>query len=49
LIGQTVCLAAEHPQTAELIHDRGFDVQTVALSEFAKAEGGITCLSIVLR
>jgi dimethylargininase len=47
-IGETVCLATEHPQTADLIRQRGFAVETVELSEFAKAEGGITCLSILL-
>jgi dimethylargininase len=47
-IGQTVCLAAEHEQTAALIRRRGFPVETTDLSEFAKAEGGITCLSILL-
>ena len=43
-----VCLAASHPQTAELVRSRGFNVQTVDLSEFAKAEAGVTCLSLLL-
>ena len=47
LVGTTVCLAAEHPRTAEMIHRRGFQVRTAALSEFAKAEGGATCLSLL--
>jgi dimethylargininase len=47
-VGTTVCLAAEHPQTAELIRQRGFRVRTTRLSEFAKAEGGSTCLSLLL-
>jgi dimethylargininase len=48
-IGRTVCMAAEHGQTADLIRERGFDVETAELSEFAKAEGGITCLSILFN
>ena len=47
LVGSAVCLAAEHKRTAEVIHDRGFDVRTVELAEFAKAEGGVTCLSLL--
>jgi dimethylargininase len=42
-----VCAAAEHVQTAELLRRRGHDVRTVPLSEFAKAEGGVTCLSLL--
>jgi dimethylargininase len=47
LVGGAVCLAAEHKRTAEMIHQRGLDVRTVELSEFAKAEGGVTCLSLL--
>jgi dimethylargininase len=47
-IGNTVCLPAEHVQTADLLRQQGFSVRTVPLSEFAKAEGGITCLSLLL-
>ena len=47
LVGGTVCIAAEHKLTAEMIQRRGFDVRTVELTEFAKAEGGVTCLSIL--
>ena len=48
LVGASVCLAAAHPQTAGLIRARGFEVRTVDISEFAKAEGGVTCLSLLL-
>jgi dimethylargininase len=47
-IGGTVCLAAGHDQTADLLSRRGFDVRVLDLSEFAKAEGGVTCLSLLL-
>lgn len=47
LVGATVWVAAEHKRTAEMIRQRGFEVRTVELSEFAKAEGGVTCLSLL--
>jgi dimethylargininase len=46
-IGSRICLSAEHPLTAELISGLGYTIRTVELSEFAKAEGGVTCLSII--
>jgi dimethylargininase len=46
-VGLHVCMATEHVQTADMIRARGFAVEIVELSEFAKAEGGISCLSIL--
>lgn len=46
-IGRSVVSAAEHPKTAALIGTLGFDSRTTPLGEFAKAEGGVTCLSLV--
>jgi dimethylargininase len=43
----TVLVADAHPQTAELVCRLGFPVKTVELTEFAKAEGGATCLSLL--
>jgi dimethylargininase len=37
------------PRTLERIVSRGFDVQAVDVSEFLKAEAGVTCKSIVYR
>ena len=47
LIGGSVCAAAAHARTVEMIRQRGFVVHTTDLSEFAKAEGGVTCLSLL--
>ena len=47
LVGDTVCLASEHPRTARLVESLGFTVRTTPLSEFAKAEGAVTCLSLI--
>jgi dimethylargininase len=48
-VGQSVCMAADHGRTADMIGALGFDVQTIDLSEFAKAEGGVTCLSLLFQ
>lgn len=47
LVGDVVCMAAEHPRTARLVESLGFTVRTTPLSEFAKAEGAVTCLSLI--
>jgi dimethylargininase len=48
-VGGRACVAATHGRTAELLRGRGLDVRTVDLSEFAKAEGGVTCMSLLFR
>jgi dimethylargininase len=48
-VGGRICMAAGNPRTTELIRKRGLQVETIDLSEFAKAEAGITCLSILLK
>lgn len=49
LVGQAVILPAAHVQTAVLISRLGFAAQPVEISEFFKAEGGVTCLSLLLN
>jgi dimethylargininase len=46
-IGGTVVAAAGFPRTADRLRARGLDVRTVDVSEFQKAEGGVTCKSLV--
>jgi dimethylargininase len=48
LLDDTVVVPAEHPLTAALVRSLGFAVETVEISEFAKAEGGVTCSSILI-
>jgi dimethylargininase len=48
-LGGRVLLSSAHPKTAELIHKRGYQVETIDLSEFSKAEAGITCLSLIFE
>jgi dimethylargininase len=47
LVGGNVVLPAAHPQTAEIVSRLGFNVRPIEISEFAKAEGGVTCLSLI--
>jgi dimethylargininase len=46
-IGRYVIMPADHPRTAARLAAHGFDVLPVPMSEFAKADGGVTCLSLV--
>ena len=48
-VGGPVCVSSVFPRTAELLAARGYDVRAVEVSEFAKAEGGMTCLSLLFR
>jgi len=46
-VGNDVILSASHPRTADLIRGLGFEVHALEVSEFEKAEGGVTCLSLI--
>jgi dimethylargininase len=49
LLGEgRVLMAASAPRTAELLHDWGFDVVVVDISEFERMEGCVTCLSVLV-
>jgi dimethylargininase len=43
-----VLAASAFPRTIDRIRSRGVTVHPVDLSEFAKAEGGVTCLSLLV-
>ena len=45
--GSLVCAAA-HPRTAGMLRARGYEVHAVEASELAKAEGGVTCCSVIV-
>jgi dimethylargininase len=47
LIGDVVVYPSAFPETAALLRSRGIDVRTVDADELAKAEGGVTCCSLV--
>ena len=44
-----ILVANHHPQTKELIVESGFSTVAVGVSEIARADGGLTCMSIRLR
>jgi dimethylargininase len=46
-IGDTVLIPKGYPQTKTLINKAGFTVVTLDMSEFAKCEGALTCLSLL--
>lgn len=45
----SVLVGAHHRATVELVSGLGIPVRTVDVSEFARADGGLTCLSLRLR
>jgi dimethylargininase len=47
LINETVIMPSAFPQTIALLEERGFTVCPVDVSEFQKAEGGVTCKSVI--
>lgn len=46
-IGKTLVYPAAFPETRERLEAHGVDMRTVDASELAKAEGGVTCCSLV--
>ena len=48
-LGNAVLCAASAPKTATRLERFGLDVRAVDLSELAKAEGALTCCSLILR
>lgn len=49
VIGERIISSDAFAETAKLLDDTGFSVLPVAVSEFAKVEGGVTCLSLVFE
>ncbi len=49
LVGNVVVYPSSFPSTAEALRSRGIDVRTIAADELAKAEGGVTCCSLLVR
>jgi dimethylargininase len=45
-INGAVCVHAGFHKTADLLQTKRFDIRTVDISEFLKAEAGLTCMSI---
>jgi dimethylargininase len=48
-VAETVIYPRAYPRTRMILEDRGISVTPVNMSELAKAEGGVTCCSLILR
>lgn len=46
-IGNTLVCASSAPKTNQLLRSNGFDIAEIDISEYQKAEAGVTCMSIV--
>ena len=49
LLDETVLYPLAHTETRMRLKDHGLDVRTVDVSELAKAEGGVTCSSLIFE
>lgn len=47
LVGEVVILPDSFPQTKAMLEERGFSVREIDVSELQKAEGGVTCKSLI--
>ena len=47
LVNNTVLMPAQYPKTAQRLRNRGLSVVTVDVSELVKAEGAVTCCSLL--
>jgi dimethylargininase len=47
-VNGTIFIAASAPETRELIARAGYRTETMEVSEFEKAEAGVTCLSLLV-
>ena len=45
-IGEILCMNEAFPESIELVRSLGYRVETVNISEFVKAEAGLTCMSV---
>ncbi len=48
MLGKDVIYSSSYPRTAEILRRHGVRVHTVAMSETEKAEGAVTCCSLLL-
>ena len=48
-INDTICIHSAFTETAEKIEKLGYKISTVNISEFLKAEAGLTCLSLIFE
>lgn len=49
LVADVVIVPGAFPETISMLEARGFKVRAIDVSEFQKAEGGVTCKSLIFR
>jgi dimethylargininase len=49
LVGETVVYPAAYPATRRRLEEQGIPVRLVDVSELGKAEGGVTCCSVIFK
>ncbi len=47
-LGDVLVMPSAFPETRAALHERGFQIETVDVSELQKAEAGVTCCSVLL-
>jgi dimethylargininase len=48
VIGEQIIASSAFHRTADVLDEQGWEVLPVPVSEFAKAEGGVTCMSLMI-
>ncbi len=48
-IGERIIYPSSFPRTRKLMEQRGFEIEAVGVEELGKAEGGVTCCSLVFN
>jgi dimethylargininase len=48
-IGKSIIFPAAFPKTRAKLEERGYEIVTVDVSELAKAEGAVTCCSLIIQ
>lgn len=48
-VRDTMVMPSSYPRTQGLLEENGFQVRTVDVSEFLKAEAGVTCMSLLFE
>jgi N-dimethylarginine dimethylaminohydrolase len=49
VVNDVIIVPSAFPQTIALLEARAFRVKAIDVSEFQKAEGGVTCKSIIFN
>lgn len=48
-LGNTVCMHSGFVKTRQMVEQLGYDIEVIDISEFLKAEAGLTCMSLIFN